>query len=45
MKKFVKTIVFKIGIDVLGFPKFHNHHLIFEKPFSNCLYFKAFSKK
>ena len=28
MKSFAKIIVFKIGIDVLGFPLYHNHKLI-----------------
>ena len=44
MKKFFKTLVFVIGVDVLGFPKFHRHFLI-EKIIMNSKYYKAYSKK
>ena len=30
MKKIFKTIVFKIGVDCLGFPTFHNHNLTYK---------------
>ena len=29
MKKTIKIIVFKLGVDVLGFPNFHMHYLLF----------------
>ena len=44
MKKFVKIIAFQIGVDVLGFPQFHNHSLT-KEVFCNGKYFKSFSKK
>ena len=31
MKKFAKIIVFKIGVDCLGFPLFHKHRLAFKE--------------
>lgn len=43
MKKFVTIIAFQIGVDVLGFPQFHNHALT--KVFCDGKYFKSFSKK
>ena len=29
MKKTIKIIAFKLGVDVLGFPNFHLHYLLF----------------
>ena len=31
MKKTIKIIAFKLGVDVLGFPNFHLHYLLFEQ--------------
>ncbi|MBB5334730.1 hypothetical protein HNP69_002881 [Chryseobacterium koreense] len=41
MKKLLKTIVFIVGVDVLGFPAYHCHHL---KYAANSKFFNAFSK-
>ena len=30
MKKILKIIAFKIGVDCLGFPSFHNHNLLYK---------------
>lgn len=43
MKKYFKTIVFVVGVDVLGFPQFithrvANYHII------NSQFFRAYSK-
>ena len=27
----IKTIIFCIGVDVLGFPKYHEHRLVFKE--------------
>ena len=35
MRDFVKTIVFVLGVDCLGFPTFHTHRLIFKEKFYN----------
>lgn len=44
MKKFLHIVAFQIGVDVLGFPEFHNHFL--EKTvFVDGKYYKSFSKK
>ncbi|MCT4181635.1 hypothetical protein [Elizabethkingia miricola] len=45
MKKFFKTIVFQIGVDVLGFPVFHKHQIENRSLVSDSVYFKAYSKK
>lgn len=41
IKKFCKTIVFIVGVDVLGFPSFHRHYLRF---YPDSQFYKAFSK-
>ena len=41
MRKYFKTIVFIIGVDVLGFPNFQRHHLKFGE---DSQFFKAYSK-
>lgn len=43
MKRVIKTIVFIVGVDVLGFPLYHRHTLI-EHHLIHSLFFKAFSK-
>lgn len=45
MKKFLKTIVFTIGVDILGFPQFHRHQIDRRTPHSDSQFFKAHSKK
>ncbi|QIY83396.1 hypothetical protein HER18_07565 [Chryseobacterium sp. NEB161] len=47
MKKFLKNIAFQIGVDILGFPQFHNHKLegYYYISYSDSQYFKANSKK
>ena len=43
MKKYIRIIAFKIGVDILGFPDFHK--TIKEDYFIiDSKYFKAFSK-
>ena len=39
MKNILKIIVFQIGVDVLGFPKTHEHKLVFGEKF-----YKKFNK-
>ena len=37
--KTLKIIAFKIGVDILGFPKFHQHNLIYgNKPLNFITY-------
>ena len=31
MKKYIKTVMFQIGVDCLGFPLFHKHLLVFKE--------------
>lgn len=31
MKTFLKTIIFQIGVDCLGFPQFHKHELTYKE--------------
>ena len=31
MKKYIKIVMFQIGVDVLGFPLFHKHRLGFKE--------------
>ncbi len=44
MKKIIKTIAFQIGVDILGFPVFHNHSIT-TAVICDGRYFKAHSKK
>lgn len=39
MKTILKIIAFQIGVDVLGFPKTHEHKLVFGEKF-----YKKFNK-
>ena len=39
MKSILKIIAFKIGVDILGFPKIHEHKLVFGEKF-----YKKFNK-
>lgn len=32
MKTIIKAIVFRVGVDVLGFPQFHTHKLTIKFP-------------
>lgn len=31
MKKYIKTVIFQIGVDCLGFPLFHKNILVFKE--------------
>ena len=48
--KTVKTVVFIVGVDVLGFPLYHRHYYneytigSVPKSYCNSKFFKAFSK-
>ncbi len=44
MKKYFLTIAFRIGVDVLGFPKIHNHCVMKEVAVDGK-FFKSYSKK
>ena len=33
MKNFIRTIIFVLGVDTLGFPNIHTHKLIFGEKF------------
>lgn len=43
MKKIFKTVVFVVGVDVLGFPQVHRH-FVAEYYIIDSSFFKAFSK-
>ena len=43
--KTLKTVVFVVGVDILGFPIYHRHYYVdWKEHFSHSIYFKAFSK-
>lgn len=44
MIKKLKTLVFCIGVDILGFPQFHKHE-IETQVYSDSQFFRSFSKK
>lgn len=44
MIKQLKTLVFCVGVDVLGFPVFHKHN-IEHYSYSDSQYFRSYSKK
>jgi hypothetical protein len=44
MKKFLQIIVFKIGVECLGFPNFHRHN-VHRTVGGSGKFYKAYSKK
>ena len=41
MKKLIKSIIFQIGVDCLGFPKFHKHNFYeVKKPYKTIFHNK-----
>lgn len=44
MRKTLKTFVFYVGIDLLGFPMYHRHY-VNQFNYSDSQFFREFSKK